>query len=55
MEPKPPLGLAEVHRQLLELVRAEAASLPGARVSLKRNAQGEIVIAVVVPAASARR
>ena len=55
MEPKSPLGLAEVHRRLLELVREEAASLPGARVSVRRNAQGQVVIAVVVPEGGRRR
>ena len=55
MEPKLPLGLAEVHRQMLALVREEAASLPGARVSVRRNAQGEVVISVVVPCTKPRR
>ena len=44
------IGQQVVHRQLLELVRQQAALLPGARVAIQENARGEVVIAIIVPA-----
>jgi hypothetical protein len=49
------IGQQVVHRQLLELVRQQAALLPGARVAIKENARGEVVIAIIVPASEAGR
>jgi hypothetical protein len=49
MRPKLSLGQQVVYRDLLELVRKHSDLLPGARVGVKENARGEIVIAIVVP------
>jgi hypothetical protein len=49
------VGQQVVHLQLLELVRQQAALLPGARVAVKRNDRGEVVIAIIVPVRGERR
>jgi hypothetical protein len=54
MRPKLSLGQQLVYRDLLELVRKHSDFVPGARVAVKENARGEIVIAIVVPVPRAR-
>ena len=54
MAPKPTLGQQVVHLELLELVRRHASLLPGARVAVKENASGEVVIAILVPTSNVR-
>ena len=49
MAPKLSLGQQVVYRDLLDLVRRHASLVPDARVAVKENAKGEIVIAIVVP------
>jgi hypothetical protein len=50
MVPKLSLGEQVVYRDLLDLVRRHNALLPDARVAVKENSKGEIVIAIIVPA-----
>jgi hypothetical protein len=54
-DPRLSVGQQVVHRQLLELVRQQAALLPGARVAVKQNDRGEVVIAIIVPVRGERR
>ena len=49
MVPKLNLGQQVVYRDLLNLVQKHASLVPNARVAVKENAQGEIVIAIIVP------
>jgi hypothetical protein len=49
MVPKLSLGQQVVYRDLLELVQKHASLVPNARVAVKENAQGDIVIAIIVP------
>jgi hypothetical protein len=53
MVPKLSLGQQVVYRDLLDLVRRHTALLPDARVAVKENSKGEIVIAIIVPAGMA--
>jgi hypothetical protein len=53
MVPKLSIGQQVVYRDLLDLVRRHTALLPNARVAVKENSKGEIVIAVIVPAGMA--
>jgi hypothetical protein len=55
MASKLTLGHQVVHRELVDLVRRHEGLLPGARVAIKENAKGEIVIAIIVPVAAIRR
>ena len=48
--PKLSLGQQVVYRDLLDLVSRHATLVPGARVAVKENSKGEIVIAIIVPA-----
>jgi hypothetical protein len=50
MVPKLSLGQQVVYQDLLDLVRRHTALLPDARVAVKENCKGEIVIAIIVPA-----
>ena len=43
------LGQQVVYRDLLDLVEKHASLVPNARVAVKENAKGEIVIAIIVP------
>jgi hypothetical protein len=43
------LGQQVVYRDLLDLVQKHASLVPNARVAVKENAKGEIVIAIIVP------
>jgi hypothetical protein len=54
MVPKLSLGQQVVYQDLLELVRKHASLVPQARVAVKENAKGEIVIAIIVPAPAFR-
>ena len=54
MVPKLSLGQQVVYRDLLELVQKHASLVPNARVAVKENAQGDIVIAIIVPTAMPR-
>ena len=54
MVPKLTLGQQVVYRDLLELVQKHANLVPRARLAVKENAKGEIVIAIIVPTAGAR-
>jgi hypothetical protein len=54
MVPKLSLGQQVVYQELLELVRKHAGLVPQARVAVKQNAKGEIVIAIIVPAPGLR-
>ncbi len=54
MQPKLNLGQQVVYRDLLDLVRKHATLLPDARVAVKENAKGEIVIAIIVPTVTVR-
>ncbi len=49
MGPKLNLGQQVVYRDLLNLVQKHASLVPNARVAVKENARGEIVIAIIVP------
>jgi hypothetical protein len=49
MVPKLSLGQQVVYRDLLDLVKRHTTLVPGARVAVKENAKGEIVIAIIVP------
>ena len=49
MEPKLSLGQQVVYRELLDLVDKHATLVPKARVAIKTNAKGEIVMAIIVP------
>jgi hypothetical protein len=49
MVPKLSLGQQVVYRDLLELVQKHASLVPNARVAVKENAKGDIVIAIIVP------
>jgi hypothetical protein len=49
LAPKLSLGQQVVYRDLLDLVRRHETLVPGARVAVKENARGEIIIAIVVP------
>ena len=49
MGPKLSLGQEFVYRDLLALVQKHATLVPAARVAVKENAKGEVVIAIIVP------
>jgi hypothetical protein len=49
MVPKLNLGQQVVYRDMLDLVKKHASLVPNARVAMKENAKGELVIAVIVP------
>jgi len=49
MAAKLSLGQQVVCRDLLDLVQKHASLVPNARVAVKENAKGEIVIAIIVP------
>jgi hypothetical protein len=49
MVPKLSLGQQVVYRDLLDLVKRHTTLVPDARVAVKENAKGEIVIAIIVP------
>jgi hypothetical protein len=49
MVPKLSLGQQVVYRDLLELVQKHASLVPNARVAVKENDKGDIVIAIIVP------
>ena len=53
MVPKLSLRQQVVYRDLLGLVQKHARLVPDARVAVKENAKGEIVIAIIVPAPGA--
>jgi hypothetical protein len=55
MVPKLSLGQQVVYRDLLDLVSRHATLVPGARVAVKENAKGEIVIAIIVPTGGVRQ
>jgi hypothetical protein len=48
------LGQQVVYRDLLALVKKHATLVPDARVAVKENAKGEIVIAIIVPTPTTR-
>jgi len=54
MTSKLSLGHQVVYRDLLDLVRKHEGLVPGARVAVKENAKGEIVIAIIVPISGPR-
>jgi hypothetical protein len=54
MVPKLSLGQQVVYRDLVDLVQKHAEFLPDARVAVKENAKGEIVIAIIVPTPAPR-
>jgi hypothetical protein len=54
MVPKLSLGQQLVYRDLLDLVRKHESLVPGARVAVKENPKGEIVIAIIVPTSTVR-
>jgi hypothetical protein len=49
MVPKLNLGQQVVYRDMLDLVKRHATLVPNARVAVKENAKGELVIAIIVP------
>lgn len=49
MVPKLSIGQQVVYRELRELVQKHASLVPDARIAVKENAKGEIVIAIIVP------
>jgi hypothetical protein len=54
MYPKLSLGQQVVYRDLLKLVEQHANLVPDARVAVKENAKGELVIAIIVPTFTSR-
>jgi hypothetical protein len=55
MAPRLSAGQEAVHQELIELVRRYEDVVPGARVTLKENAKGELVIAILVPTRAAAK
>ena len=53
MVPKLNLGQQVVYRDMLDLVKKHATLVPNARVAVKENARGELVIAIIVPTPTA--
>ena len=49
MAPRLSAGQEVVHQELIELVRRHQDAVPGARVTVKENAKGEVVIVILVP------
>ena len=49
MVPKLNLGQQVVYRDMLDLVKKHATLVPNARVAVKENQKGELVIAIIVP------
>jgi hypothetical protein len=54
MASKLSLGQQVVYRDLLELVQKHASLVPNARVAVTENANGDVVIAIIVPTPSIR-
>ncbi len=49
LESRLPLGLRVVFHELQRIVNDKRALCPGARVAIKENARGEVVLAIVIP------